>query len=91
MSNKRFYVDEKVTIWRRTWYSTENEMTTEQIVESVKDENNNTEVEYSELIYETEMMMTPQENDGQSTIEIFSEDNKILWSNEVPFQGTQNL
>ena len=81
---KRFYVDEKVTIWRRTWYSSDDKNSQEKLIESVKGISNdftNSNMEDSEVLYETEELMSLEDNDGQSTIEVFTEDGKMIWSN----------
>lgn len=80
----RFYVDEKVTIWRRTWYSSDDEKSQEKLIESVQGINHdftNSNMEDSEVLYETEELMSLQDNGGQSTIEVFTEDGKMIWSN----------
>ena len=82
---KRFYIDEKVTIWRRTWYSSELENGEEKLIKTLEEGDeipDEIEMEESEVLYETEELMTPQDNDNQSTIEVYSEDGKILWTNE---------
>lgn len=94
MSKTRFYVDEKVTVWRRTWYSLDEEKTNEQIVESVRVNDISHDIDNSEILYETEEYMFPVDNGGQSTIEIYSDDGKgykLLWNNGEPFEGVQNL
>ena len=81
----RFYVDEKVTTWRRTWYSTETENGEQQFIshlENGTDLPDDVEMDESEVLYETEELMTPSENDNQSTFEIYEEGGKILWTNE---------
>lgn len=69
------YIDVKCTIWRRFFIDD-----SEDAVEIAKKH------EYSEfdsdLIDDTEEEMTPEENDNQSTIEVFDEDDNLLWSNE---------
>lgn len=78
----RFYVDEKVTVWRRTWYSSDTELTNEQIIESHQNsEFTDSNMYDSEILLETEEMMTPEDNGGQPTTEVFSEDGKLIWTN----------
>lgn len=62
-----YIVDEKVTVWRRTWYTTE--LSKEDFIKAVEREE--VECDTSEIIYETEDRMTPEENDGQETFEVF--------------------
>ena len=58
---KRFWVDEKVTIWRRTWYSSDDENSQEKLIESIKGINSdftNSNMEDSEVLYETEELIS---------------------------------
>ena len=80
-----YYIDEKITIWRRTYYSiggTEEE-TKRVLLEGVEGLNDilDTNMGDSEILYETEELMTPEDNDGQSTMEVFNHRGETIWSN----------
>lgn len=81
-----FYKDEKHTIWWRGKFQVEAE-TYEDAVNKVKEMENNP-VKYDEVdvrwedLPETTEGLTPEDNDGFSTVEIYSEDtNNIIFSN----------
>lgn len=80
-----YYIDEKVTIWRRTYYSIDGteEETKSMLIESVEGRGHllDTNMVDSEVLYETEEGMTPEENDGQPTMEVFNSERKMIWSN----------
>lgn len=85
MGEHSYYIDEKVTIWRRTYYSfngTEEE-TQKMLIESVEGRGHflDTNMIDSEVLYETEELMTPEDNDGQPTMEVFNEKGETIWSN----------
>lgn len=79
-----YYIDEKVTIWRRTYYNVEG--TEEEIKNKLIDQFESkypTDIEIfdSEILYETEESITPEENNGMPTIEIFNDSGDTIWSN----------
>lgn len=76
-NTKQFYIDEKVTTWRRTWYT----VTEDENIVSVVESESLPDIDHSEIIYETEEAMTPEQNSGFSTVEVFSEEGVLLWSN----------
>jgi hypothetical protein len=77
-----FYRDEKNTIWLRLKFSIEAEsyvQALEKIKQIEKDPRQSYENEIGhEYLYETLEGMDPEDNDGQSTCEIYSEDNDDL-------------
>lgn len=84
-----FYKDEKNTIWVRTKFSIEAE-SYEQALEKIKEVNNGDHSEihdnlsYWEYLEETLEEMTPEENGGEFTCEIYSEDtDKLIYTNET--------
>lgn len=84
-----FYKDEKHTIWVRTNFSVEAE-SYEQALEKIKEgEDDNNSIVYDnqicyEYLEETLEEMTPEENKGNATIEIYSEDtNNLIYTNET--------
>lgn len=79
-----YYIDEKVTIWRRTYYNVEG--TEEEIKNKLIDQFESkypTDIEIfdSEILYETEESISPEENNGRPTIEIFNDNGDTIWSN----------
>lgn len=79
------YVDYKVEIWRRAIFNEDADMKkvseiAKESVEEIFDPNLGF-IE-DELLYETEYIMTPKENEGQSTIEVY-EDDKTIWDNSI--------
>ena len=79
-----YYNDEKVTIWRRTYYNVEG--TEEEIKNKLIDQFESkypTDIEIfdSEILYETEESISPEENNGRPTIEIFNDSGDTIWSN----------
>ena len=86
--SQSYYIDEIVTIWRRTYYSIDGteEETKSTLIESVEGRKRsggellNGFVD-SEILYETEEGMTPEENDGQPTMEVFNSKGETIWSN----------
>ena len=84
------YIDYKVTVWKRVHF---NENTNPKKVIQVLEEDGLGDVFDEELgfveqetLYETVEDMTPEENGGCSTIEVYEEDNdfinNLIWSNE---------
>lgn len=85
------YIDEKITVWRRTWYAidgTEEEIKKQlvEVVEGLSD----LEIYDSEILLETEEMMTPEDNGGQPTIEIFNDRGETIWTN-VPDNSSEKI
>ena len=78
-----YYIDEKVTIWRRTYYNVEGteEEIKNKLVESVEG-SSDLEIFDSEILYETEESMTLECNNGNPTIEIFNETGETIWTND---------
>ena len=79
------YVDYKVEIWRRAVFSENADMkkvseVAKENLEDIFDEDLGfIEDDY---IFETEYYVSPEENDNQSTIEVYEED-KEIWNNEI--------
>jgi len=88
MINK--YVDFKVTIWARAHFSDDTDMAA--IVEELKNNPSSNAVcdeekgfESYEILYETEEALTPEDNKGNITIEVYdNNDKKPLWANANP-------
>ena len=86
------YIDEKVTIWRRHYFTEETDMKT--LSEKLQEHKDKREVisdlegwTESEILYYTEQEITTKENLGRSTLEVFSNpkenDFNPIWSNET--------
>jgi hypothetical protein len=78
------YIDVKVTIWNRLHFSEESNMKgiADLIQESGIDEVIDDQLGFAEStpLYETEKRITSDENDQQSTIEVYAEGN-LIWEN----------
>ncbi len=83
-----FYKDEKNTIWVRHQFSIEAE-SYEQALEKIKEVEGNPAESYedemnTEYLYETLESIDPEENEGNATCEIHSEDtNELIYTNET--------
>ena len=79
------YVDYKVEIWCRAFFTDIADMQkvseiAKENLESIFDEDLGfIEVDY---IFETENYLSPEENDNQSTIDVYEED-KEIWNNGI--------
>lgn len=79
------YIDYKVEIWCRAFFTDIADMQkvseiAKENLESIFDEDLGfIEVDY---IFETENYLSPEENDNQSTIDVYEED-KEIWNNEI--------
>ena len=79
------YIDYKVEIWCRAFFTDIADMQkvseiAKENLESIFDEDLGfIEVDY---IFETENYLSPEENDNQSTIEVYEED-KEIWNNGI--------
>lgn len=68
---REIYVDTKCTIWHREFFSVEDDMTNKEFTKEYnKGELVNNSSEY---LYETSEDISPLENDGQTTLEMFDE------------------
>lgn len=88
MKMKRFdyYLDGKYTVWQRTYFSVEAETIEEanlkikQIVDEddIYDETHFVE---NEILFDTLEIMSVDENDGQTTQELFNSGDEMIWDN----------
>lgn len=85
---KTFYIDVKTIVWHRSEFKVEDNITLEDIVQSIKEEDieDIAELNHSEYLYETVEDMTPDQNEGLATIEVLDENLKPIWTNELPKQ-----
>jgi hypothetical protein len=78
------YIDVKVTVWNRFYFNEQTDMKkiADLVQENGMDEVINDELGFnsSEILFDTMEDMTPEENDGNSTIEIYAGDNPT-WNN----------
>ncbi len=83
MKKFQFYQDVKCTVWQRQFFEIEAETEDEakRIAFKYKDSDVSSDecMKNSEWLFDTEELMTPEENDGQSTIELY------LDGEETPF------
>lgn len=70
MKSFELILDEKVEVWRRTRCIVETN-TLEEAIELVK--NGEYDCLDSEILYETEYVMDPEDNENEPTVEIFDE------------------
>lgn len=79
------YVDYKTTIWQRMSFSDDTKK--EEIIRRLKEEglDNISEEELgfieNKILYETEERLTPDENNGCSTVEVLDENNRYIYDN----------
>lgn len=80
MKKYNFYIDRKWTIWDRCYYSVE-ASSEEEALKLCKE---NYDEDNSEYLYETVDSLTPEENSGNATKEIYNADtNKLLFDNAI--------
>ena len=72
-----YYYDEKVTVWKRNHFSIEaesqeeaNAMAIENMIEPWE-----IEIDETEYLFDTDEELSPENNDGRSTIELYSKAN----------------
>lgn len=80
MKSYHLFIDRKSTIWIRDYVTIEAN-TLEEAIEKCK---NGEYGDYNtEILYGTEEELTPDDNDGQATVEIYnSKESAPLWSNK---------
>lgn len=82
-----FYKDEKNTVWLRLKFSIEAE-SYEQALEKIKEIESDPRQSYDdddwEYLYETLEGIDPEDNGGEPTFEIYSEDkDKLVYTNKI--------
>lgn len=85
MKEFEFYQDIKVTVWERQRFTVEAE-SYEQALEIVKEyQDKDVSIDYpigdSETLFETEEFLTPEENGGYSTIELYNDGREFIGGN----------
>lgn len=81
MNEYSFYQDVKVEIWQRQYFTIKAD-TKEEALEEVeqykkRDASEDYIVGHSEYLYETERVLSPEENGGYATIELYDESTDI--------------
>jgi hypothetical protein len=77
-----FHLDTKVTSWYRTEFEIEANSLEEAKLKAIEfhNESNTSSIAWDEVM-DTQETMTPDENGGQPTEEIFDEDGNCFWDN----------
>lgn len=81
-----FYLDRKVTIWVREQHSIEAESEEEakkEMIEAFKDNFCSESFDEQEWLLDTETMLEPGDNGGESTAELFFEDTAELLTTNI--------
>jgi hypothetical protein len=85
---KRFdyYLDGKYTVWQRTYFSVEAETSeeAESKIKQIVDEDDiydETHFVENEILFDTLEIMSVDENDGQTTQELFNSGDEMIWDN----------
>lgn len=80
------HLDQKVTIWQRVHFKSETDM--KKAVEMLENDTEATIVDIcdafnlsSENLFETEIMLYPNDNEGYSTLEIHNDKEEIVYEN----------
>lgn len=84
---REFFVDRKVTIWERAYFKTTDSI--DAVVERLKDTPEDFDSHYNiddyEYLYGTVDSISPEENGGESTEELYLEDGYVLlYDNSIP-------
>lgn len=81
----RYYIDEKISIWRRNYFDTDD---IEKLTEEVKNANTAADIDFdeygfeaSELLYDTEELLYKTNNGGSHTLELFNEEGSLITMN----------
>ncbi len=74
------YADIKYTVWERTFF--DDEISNESIIQQLKDRDIIDSYE-TEILFETFESLSVVDNDGDSTIELYDEDENLIWSNTI--------
>ena len=81
----KFYIDEKVSVWRRTYYEINEELNDEQLIGVMTGKSEKYPgliVIESNFLYETENGVSTEKNGGDSTMKLFNMEDKLIWCNE---------
>lgn len=84
MENFEFHIDRKVTIWVRDYYSIQSESLDQAKEKMIANFNEGKDLGFceSEYLYRTQKDISPSQNNGESTVELFfSENDQLLKTN----------
>lgn len=88
------YIDYKITIWKRLHFSDDTNMNN--IVDILEETNNLDNVidddlgfKESEILYDTEQEMIVEDNDNNTTVEVYSNHN-LIWDNKDNYEQNKN-
>ena len=86
METFSYYFDEKVAVWKRNHFTVdaENEEEADKIAKDYileKDIDWDIDIDFSEYLYDTEENITPEENRGFRTLELYTDDDELLYVN----------
>ena len=76
---KTYKVDKKETIWHRSEYQVEDDVTPEELYRMIQ-QNEIEADEYEGYMYDTAEQIYPHENDGQSTVEVMEKSHEMGWT-----------
>lgn len=79
-----FNIDTKYSIWEREYIYIEAETledAKEIMRKKIDEDDYKNDVDYAETLYDTQTPLTPESNDGYSTIEIYDDEGQILFEN----------
>ena len=73
------FVDEKCKVWKRSYIIVE----ASDLDEAIKNyKEGNFDITHTDELYETEELISPEENDGLPTIEVYNKDSgDTIWTN----------
>jgi hypothetical protein len=77
-----FHLDTKITTWMRTEFEIEANSLEEAKLKAIEfhDKSNTSSIGWDEVM-DTQEPMTPDENGGEPTEELFDEDGNCIWNN----------
>lgn len=86
METFSYYFDEKVAIWNRNYFTVDAESKEEadQIAKDYileKDIDWDIDITFSEYLYDTSSNLSVEENGGEPTLELFTDENELLYVN----------
>lgn len=80
-----FIIQRKYTVWEEEYHSIEaesQEEADEMMIKAIQEGEDIDTFSECEIMYDTMDPMSLEENDGDSTVELYDNDHSLLWSNE---------
>jgi hypothetical protein len=82
------HIEYKTTLWQKIYITNNENISTEEIINTLKEGNaiNIYELDLqceNDPMFDTESQMTIDENDGYSTIELYDDEDKLIWENGI--------